>query len=290
MLQEMSSKLLQELELGLERFTAQVSDPLERLVQSLKLIRDSLHKLKQLMETYPFDTNEEEIYFFKCIKPAFYCHQIYCTEMYTIETGFPFGDVSKQLVFLEGELTYLDRYFKKHAFLYQYYKLGASDLDSLYFVRGIVTQTILLPNIPELDPAFSTSCDHLFSKFKGIEMLKNTLLEKITEIKQGHNTIEEMPGELKWTGDKVNLAEIIYGIYFTGQINHGKIELSTLTKWMGKLFQIDLKRIYSDYRDIRNRKIASPTQYLDQMRKAMHQRIDDENAFKPQEMMPKKKF
>src|SRR5690606_4887243 len=103
-------------ELGLERLKAQQQDPLERLVQSLKQVNDSLEKLRTLVKLHSFGDKESEILFFKYTKPAFSCHKIYCTEMYTIETGLPFGDIDKQLCFLEGELTYIERYFKKYAF------------------------------------------------------------------------------------------------------------------------------------------------------------------------------
>jgi len=283
MIQEMSSKLLQELELGLERFTAQVSDPLERLVQSLKLIRDSLHKLKQLMETYPFDTKEEEIYFFKCIKPAFYCHQIYCTEMYTIETGFPFGDVGKQLVFLESELTYLDRYFKKHAFLYQYYKLGAGDLDSLYFVRGVAVQTILLPNVPELDPAFSTSCDYLFSKFKAFDLLKAWLQEKQLYLNgNSENPITDFnapaKNDLHWTGDTINLAELGYGLFHSGQINNGTAGISQIFRWLEERLKVNIGIPAKRFAEIRGRKRVSRTRFMDDMKEALIRKMEQDES------------
>jgi len=166
MINQTSAKLLHELELGLERLKAQQQDPLERLVQSLKQVNDSLEKLRTLVQLHSFSDKESEILFFKCTKPAFYCHKIYCTEMYTIETGLPFGDIDKQLSFLEGELTYIERYFKKYAFQYQYFKLDANDLDNLYFLRGVEAQSIILPNAKQSDQLFTTNCDYLFAKFK----------------------------------------------------------------------------------------------------------------------------
>src|SRR5690606_9607449 len=95
MIDQTSAKLLRELELGLERLKAQQQDPLERLVQSLKQVNDSLERLRTLVQLHSFSDKESEILFFKYTKPAFYCHKIYCTEIYTIEIGLPFGDMDK---------------------------------------------------------------------------------------------------------------------------------------------------------------------------------------------------
>jgi hypothetical protein len=81
-------------------------------------------------------------------------------------------------------------------------------------------------------------------------------------------------------GDKVNLVEVIYAIYFTGQLNHGNADLSLIIRFMEKHLQIDLSRAYRDFIDIRNRKVSSPTRFIDQMRESIHKRVDDDLAFK----------
>lgn len=289
-MKQFSEKLYAELNEELEKRMSTEEHATKKLTGDLAIIRSKIRRLREFVAKQVFNSPEEEIYFFKYIKPSFYSLLIYRIELFAVESSRPSSDQEKILAYYIDEVAFIDRFFRQHSFHYEYYRLDASELDNLYFIRGENHQSILLPETPEPHAEFSTSCDYLFSKFRAMEMLKDVLLEKITGLKQGYKVIEELPEDLKWTGDKVNLAEIIYGIYFTGQVNHGKAELSTLVKWLGRLFQIDLKRIYSDYKDIRNRKIASPTRYLDQMRSAMHQRIDDENAFKPKGTVIKREF
>ncbi|WP_448104053.1 hypothetical protein [Pedobacter panaciterrae] len=93
MLKQRSARMLAELEKELGRMEVQVADPLDRLVQGLKLVREALAKLKTLVVSAPFENEAAEIYFFKRIRPAFYWHLIYATEMYTIETGIPYINV-----------------------------------------------------------------------------------------------------------------------------------------------------------------------------------------------------
>lgn len=278
MLKQFSQRLYVELNDKLALIASEEQTSIKKLTLSLAEIRTALQALRDQITKKGFSGTSEEIDFFKYQKPMFYSLLIYHIELYNMEQSLPL-EREKQRKHYQKEIDYHSRFFTRYRFQYEYYKMDANALDELYFTRGKQHHDILLPLGAETHPEFSTSCDFLFSKFRALEMLCNTLLEKMEPL-NGSATIEE-PAELKWTGDKVNLAEIIYGIYFTGQINHGKTELATLVKWMGRLFQIDLKRIYSDYKDIRSRKVASPTRYLDQMRTAMLQRIDEENAFRP---------
>lgn len=287
-MKQFSKQLYKELNDELAAAFALEKQANKRLTSALSIIRRKISKLREFVEQKPFDNRKEEIHFFKYIKPNFYALLIYQVELFAIESSRPSAEKEKLKEYYLLEMDFVDRFFRQNSFHYEYYRLDASDLDNLYFIRGEKSQSILLPEAPEPHPEFSTNCDYLFSKFIAMEMLKDTLTEMVDNLSDQNAVIGELDTEMKWTGDKVNLAEIIYGIYFTGEVNHGKTDLATLTKWLGKIFQIDMKRIYSDYKDIRNRKVASPTRYLDRMRDSLYQRLEDENAFKPPSPLEKK--
>ncbi|MES2418314.1 MAG: RteC domain-containing protein [Bacteroidota bacterium] len=287
-MRQFSEKLYLELRDELEDVLTKEQNPTKRLTSTLLIIKNKIKTLREFVQSKAFSSKEDEIYFFKYIKPRFYSLLIYESALFTLKNNRPVTGLEKIKAYYIQEIKFIDRFFRQHSFHYEYYRLGAQDLDDIYFIRGENSGSILIPEIPDPDPSFSTSCDYLFAQMKAMEMLKDKLIKMIDNLSPQTDSLGEPVAEMKWTGDKVNLAEVIYGIYFTGQINNGKTELSTLIKWLGRVFQIDLKRIYSDYKDIRNRKIASPTRYLDQMRTAMHQRIDDENAFKPTSILVKK--
>lgn len=286
MIQQLSSKLLKQLEQELEQIASQSKDPLEKLTSALRPIRQALQRLKHYLNENPFDSKEEEIRFFKYIKPDFYCWQIYYTELYTIEAGKPHGNAIKQTAYLEQELRYIERFFQQYQFHYQYYRLNADELDSLYFVRGVEVQSVLLPNLPDVDPSFSTSSDYLFSKIKAFELLQEHIQNEIRELdpqsyppknpQDLNNT-----GSLTWTGDKTNLVEVIYGLFYTGQLNNGNASVADIIKWMEQHLHIDLHRAYRNFLDIRTRKRDSHTRYLDKMRASIQQRVDEDNEYKP---------
>lgn len=282
MLKQMSARLLAELEKELGRVSVQVVDPLDRLVQSLKLTRDALGKLKAMVLAQGFEDEDAEVDFFKRVKPAFYCHQIYCTEMYTMETGVPFGDKEQQVAFFLDELAYLERYFKKYAFQYQYYLLDAVDLDGLYFMRGKVIQSILMPNVPDLDPVFSTPMDYLFAKFRAFDLLKIFLMEKLVLLREGNAPVLVGMGadseELRWTGETINLAELGYGLFHSGQLNNGTAGIGLIFRWLEEKFRVTIGVPAKRFAEIRSRKRLSRTHFLEQMIDALLRKMDQDDG------------
>ncbi|WP_419699065.1 RteC domain-containing protein [Mucilaginibacter sp. NFX135] len=232
---------------------------------------------------HPFAHVQEEIDFFKRVKPQFDALRIYYIGKYDLEIRMPVADTESLKEFYREELRTLQRFFRHVCFYYEYYRLGATELDRLYFVRGAEAPGVLLPELPDQDPGFSTAGDYLFAKIIAYERLQGDLLRAVGALDPAYKgraeTAEELPA-LKWTGDKVNLVEVIYAIYFTGQLNHGNADLSLIIRFMEKHLEIDLSRAYRDFIDIRNRKISSPSRYIDQMRESIHKRVDDDLAFK----------
>lgn len=284
MIQEVSSKLLRQLEQELEQIACQSKDPLEKLTSALKPIRQALQKLKSHLADHSFASEREEIQFFKYIKPDFYCWQIYYTELYTIETNMPYGDVDKQTEYLKQELRYIERFFQQYQFHYQYYRLNADELDNLYFVRGVQIQSTLLPNVPDLDPSFSTSSDYLFSRIKAFEHLKEWVQERLLYLKKNpmvpYQTGTDTP-EMQWTGDTINLAEMAFGIYNTAQVNNGTATISEIFRWLEEKFGVNVGIPSKRYAEIRRRKRLSRTQYLDEMKESILRKLDNEDEYEP---------
>jgi hypothetical protein len=277
------NELYEQLSEDLEFIEKSEVEPINRMVNTVATVRAALNELKSLIVKYPFASTAEEIDFFKHVKPKFYSKLIYYVETYKISSAKPVGTADTIREYYEKELTFVERFFRQNQFMYEYYRQHMVELDSLYFVRGVEIKAILLPEIPDLEPEFSTRSDYLFSKFIAYELLQKYLLTELSKLNPSVTIVNEekkdLP-ELKWTGDKVNLVEVIYGIYFTGQLNHGNADLSVIIKFMEKSLNIDLSRSYRDFIDIRNRKRSSPTRYIDEMRESIHKRVDEDLALK----------
>jgi hypothetical protein len=286
MIKHTIENLERETQLELNRITVQIHDPLERLSQCLLLVQGALQKLKHHIKEHSFKDQQEEIYFFKKVKPGFYCLMIYTTEMYTIETGIPIADKQNQRNFLKNELRYIERYLNKYAFQYQYYKFNATELDHLYFIRNVKDSSILVPNVPDLDPEFSTACDYLFSKFKAFDMLKEWLNEKLAYGSDLYNVGlnrhgENAPDDLRWTGDTINLAELGYALYFTGQLNNGSAGVAQIFRWLEDKLKVNIGVPAKRFAEIRGRKRLSRTKYIDDMKEGILRKLDREEGYNP---------
>ena len=286
MIQEISTRLLKQLEEDLEQTCFQIKDPFQRWTATLKITREALKRLRAHVNDLKFKDKSEEIPIFKYIKPSFYQWQIYYTELYNIETNLPHGDAEKQAGFLEQELLYIERFFRQYAFLYQYYKLNATELDNLYFIRGAEVQSILLPEVPDLDPEFSTSCDYLFSKFKALEALKDWVLERLLLLRKKNIDPQSLSGniragEMNWTGDTIDLAEVGLGFYHTGKLNNGTAGLGEIFRWLEETFHVNIGVPAKRFAELRKRKRLSRTRYLNEMRDSLNLKMGNEDEYIP---------
>jgi hypothetical protein len=276
--------LLSKLERELENFVE--TQPLERMKSELTAIRGSLAKLQEMVLESGFATQAEEITFFRAIKPKFYSLMILSAERYGFEMARPLRKGKGMDAFYGRQLDYISRFFEQHAFLYQYYRMNASELDALYFVRGGEVVGIVGADLPALDPAFSTLGDYLFSKFMALEKLRELVIAEMeVPALAGAGVVRSKKGrELRWTGDSCNLIELVYGIFDCRQVNNGEVDLSDLMDVFEACFQINLSRYFRRFTEIKRRKSMSKTRFLDEMARAVNKRIDDGDAYVPMSM------
>ena len=83
---------------------------------------------------------------------------------------------------------------------------------------------------------------------------------------------------LQWTGNAIDLVEMIYGISEMGCINNGNIQLNELAPVLYTFFGVNSKDCYRFYTDIKRRKNDSRTYFLDKMQVKLNEKMrrDDE--------------
>lgn len=88
------------------------------------------------------------------------------------------------------------------------------------------------------------------------------------------NNATETTASLLWTGNAIDLVELIYGIDEMGCINNGNMPLKQLAPILYKIFGIESKDCYRFYTDIKRRKNESRTTYfLDKMQEKLNERM-----------------
>jgi hypothetical protein len=158
----------------------------------------------------------------------------------------------------------------------QYYNCGFTYLDSLYFVRERDEIPIELRGSQYLmDEQFNTWQDHTFSVIRANDMLVEYLTREINQIdnrEQSHHL--QRLSHLSWTGNKIDLVELIYALFFSRVISNGKITIKELAGLFCRAFNLDIEKdIYRYYTEIQRRKIDQ-TKFIEHLKSVLQQQID----------------
>ena len=245
------------------------------------VVKSALIDLKNYFVKNPFSDQNAQIQFFKYEKPVFYGEYIYALELFTIESNKPHGEKLVVRNYYEQELGFIKRFFDQYRFLYQYYLLDGIELDAIYFTPGSKDTDLFLPDVPDLDSDFSTPGDFLFAKFIALERLQDYLITLLYQTADNQNLVQNGDvANLRWTGETINLVEIAYGIWLTGQVNHGNASITEIVEWLEIHFKVKIGLPFRRWFSISKRKRISQTKFIDEIKEAILKRLDEENSLK----------
>ncbi|AKD04282.1 RteC domain-containing protein [Pontibacter korlensis] len=246
----------------------------ERLLQH---IRKAIDVLKRQVIAHTFAEEAEEILFFKEVKPKFTSLLIFHARLALIELKKPLGSLQDLRRHYENELLLIRIFYDHHVQLYQYLLSGASYLDSRLFVRGKTDLPYqYCTSAVDTDTRFSTHYDYIVARLEANRRLGEYLIQALQRLEQGQLDLNVPQSEpaMTWTGSKVYLIELAYGLYESGQINNGTADLCQITEQLEKFFGVKLGNVYRTFQEVRQRKKDSRTKFLDLMRERLLHRMD----------------
>lgn len=242
-------------------------------------LQDLLFEVKKQIIENGFKTDEEEIRFFRTIKPQILGKLIYYNKIYRIETMCPVTTGNIYECYFSTQLANLKREYTEHicnSDFYRYYRSGRIDRDQIYFKRGNINYHDGLNSIVfEIDPEFSTFYDYKTARIIANELLYTYLLSKINPdenpdlISQKSNN----PKDIFWTESKNALIELIYAFYASGAISHGKIGIRKISLMFQILFGITLGDLHHAFHRMKTRS-GSRTSFLDQLKNSLEEYMD----------------
>lgn len=244
------------------------------LAQTLPVVAKAMQALREFITANPFETAQEEISFFKHAKPRFYSWNIYLVEKHNLLRSKPHGTPQMHRKYFLSELRYLTRTRERHSSVFRYYHDDDTHRDEQYFLRARLEPLREGEEFSIPDPAFTTNMDYLFSKFRALDMLEDFVIEQV-------QLLETRPAlnanTLRWTGDKVNLVELAYGLFYTSQLNNGKADIMDIIAWLRDTLAVPITReqAYRIYLDIRRRKVIPYTKFMDSMRDSLIHHIEE---------------
>lgn len=253
----------------------------EVVLDVVEFLQRSLEDMRTYIVNHPFSNKEEEIYFFKHIKPEVLSRLLYFTEIYNTEMRKPHGSIEVLKKYYNDRLDELTSYFESNLDFYQYYRSKATHLDNHYFVRGHIDFKLCPNCVPyDRDPEFSTCYDHKAAQILANDMLCIYLNKKLhgvdkqVIIAKSRSFLPEHP--FRWTATKIAAVELGYAIYAAGILNNGQADIKEIMTFMEASFQIDLGDYYRTYITMKDRK-KDRTSFLNSLIKSLLKKMDEDD-------------
>jgi hypothetical protein len=246
-------------------FVQQKEHELKKITKSVKLklqinqSKEILYDLRINIRIRKFKDKNEEIHFFKSVKPSIYADFIFYNNQLKYQVSKPNTTNSILKNYLKNELNKLEVKKRKNLEFYRYYKHKSTFLDHIYFLRENKQLELFSSDISvHLDSEFYTSHDTLAAEVIAYDLLTNFYKKEINTLKNISSGIfddnnKTLKSSLKWTASKTDLVELIYALKVSGAINTGNINTKELVGIFSSLFNIQLSNYYKTYSDIKNR-------------------------------------
>lgn len=247
-------RLYEELEVALADLQENNPDTIVRSRQAIDICRKSMETLKSIVLSVPFTNEEEEMHFFKHVKPQFHCLLIYYSKVYDLELRRPVGQQSAIQQFYVRELLKVDLFFESHVSFFEYYRSGAVDRDRQYFLRSAPSpHPVVYRNIDE-DRNFNTPMDYLVSKMRANDLLVLYFDKSINNTDDDTKPAIGKSEKLFWTTKDISFYEVVYFFHANDWINGGRATATAIARALGKAFNKRVDHISKKLEEIRLRK------------------------------------
>lgn len=254
-------------------------NPLQQVTCSMQLIKAAVFQIREELKGFKFDDTLTEVTLNKIWMVKFCALFFYETENFRIVDTLPKGVGKVVVKHYSRFIKSFNSHFQAHAFWFGYYKNNLEVFDVALF-KDAGVEGVFLPESPDFFGGGFPACTYIFARFMAYEQLIAELNLKINPVRPGAEGKTYTHG-LVWTGNKVNVAELAYGLYYAGQFNHGNAEVTDIYRWLEESLGISMGSVHRKFIDLRRRNTASPTKLLDKMRDSIHERIDEDLRFKP---------
>lgn len=260
----------------LEQLHYNEKDVYKRSGNAAKSIQKTLKSFRDKIRKVGFDSTEDEIHFFKYVKPKIQAYLIFYSVLLEIENAklHMSDDEIKDLI--DKKMRMFRHIMREHIDFVKYYTNGMEHLDKLYFVRNENMTVISRHSSTMLvDSEFNTSHDQIAADIIAFELFKKQMMPK----KESHPGIELPKPKLKWTGSKSDFIEFVYGLQASAAVNYGDVEIKELCMALQSIFQIHIEDPYRIFIDLANRKTL-PVKFIPKMEEGFLRKVNEVDGMK----------
>lgn len=273
-------KIVKELDYNLDFLEKETEGVLEKAEESIRITKRALEQIRILFLRKKLIPKNEDIGFFKSIKPYVFSKLIYYVKLFSIESKRPRSSNKSQVKYFNNHIDRLQNYFNDNLEFYHYFRRGAIFLDEEYFMRGKADIRLFPDSLSFFtDDKFSTSHDTTVATIMAYDMLIIYLKREIDKL-ENNNSMEtnfnafKKQSKLFWTGNKTDLIELIYALHSSGSVNSGTADIKEMASACEQMFNIDLGDYYRTFLEIRSRKI-NQTKFIDKLKQSLENKMLD---------------
>ena len=274
MLEEFVDKLIEEIT-SISELHLMQSNLLKYYSVQASLFANAMSEVNKKIDTYDFQSTEEEINFFKNTKPKLIAEEHYSYSR--VRCLHNCQNLSKEAKekFVKRELQRIDNFFLEHKEFCSYLSVGNNHLDENYFTRLSNNSTPTLDyNLSDKNSRTTSKKGYIIGKIiskKRLSVYFQSLLEKDSANRLTDNSYSTK--KLNWNGTQTDLVELIYALKVSGCINDS---LSNITEVTRQIFGLEPIDTYKTWSRIKSRK-KNATPLLTRLLESLTQRIKEEN-------------
>ncbi|MGK6342548.1 RteC domain-containing protein [Chryseobacterium sp. DT-3] len=283
MIQSIYDTIVKRIEIQEQNITLNKEKVIEEAYQMTNILSGLLNEAKDIVSEKGFLNKEEEINFFKNIKPQILGKLIYYNKVYRIETSCPAKGGEIYTRYFQEEQEKLNKEFKEFFIdsdFYRYVKSGRTDLDEKYFRLGqIDIMEGLNSYVFEIDQHFSTYYDYKVAHIQADDLLYSYIQQRLNP--EDNNDVLLQLAETKdilWTQTKNALIELIYALHAVDAISHGKLGIRKISGVFQIIFHISLNDLHNSFHRMKTRS-GSRTLFIDQLKYSLEEYMDKEDSF-----------
>lgn len=268
------STTLIEVENELKQICKQAPDSINTFKSIKKCLEQKATEINSWLRNYEFESEDEEIYFFKNIKAELLAKIIVTRFKIDILLNLPnskkaIPDYYNKLIAKHSQIP------KKQYYFYKYYRNESTYHDKEYFLRiNNDSQDNDQYQFLFFDEKITTKMEYPLSEIIAKQQIIIYLENKLEELNNTNSKNIEVNSNLNWTATKVDLTELIYALHLQKVINNGEVELKEVAMQLCKTFNIKYDdSIYRHYTDIKRRKTDTKAKFIQSLSNSLNNKI-----------------
>ncbi len=243
------------------------TDLLQRIEKSILLIKDATSELEFLIRENGFRSQEDEIHFFRHIRPEINSLSIAYAIIQIVESQRATSSKEGFQKLIERKLEFVRAHYVDFPEFISYYNSSSSVKDDIFFLRTNVTKQNMFPQ--PFDAKYSTGYDLIAAYALAYKFLASHFEQCPCS---GDDDLPDP--KMQWTKQKIAFGELLYALKTTKAINNGNTELSVMSRSLGKLLNIEIGDPYKTFNEIRSRK-EDRLRFLKQMIVELEMKMDE---------------